>query len=221
MDKILIVEDEIALSKAVAKGLTKENFSVREIADGRVALDHLLHHHDEYAVVLLDIMLPNIDGISILKQLRFKSINVKVILLTALGELDDKIIGYETGADDYVVKPFEFKELIMRIKALMRRNETIESDIVNIDKVSVNLASYEVTENGKIVPLTKTEFDILAYLLKNRGTVRSRESIIDHIWGDEEYPLEKVIDSHIKNIRHKFYDASFIQAVRGVGYKIS
>ncbi|SEF38534.1 DNA-binding response regulator, OmpR family, contains REC and winged-helix (wHTH) domain [Caloramator fervidus] len=213
MIKVLVVEDEQKLRKVLKLYLENEGFFVEEAEDGNEAIEKFLQ--DIYDILILDVMLPEKDGWSILRQIR-KHSDVPVIMLTARGEEEDKIFGFELGVDDYVVKPASPKEVVARVKAILKRvkkNETVEG--LKIDK-----AGREVYIMGKKVDLTPKEFDLLLYLYERPNIALSREQILNAVWGYDYFGDLRVVDTHIKNLREKLGNfRDFIETVRGIGYK--
>ncbi len=217
---ILIVEDEDRLRKLICDYLKIENFKVIEAVNGSEAL--LLFSHKKIDLIILDVMMPNLDGFTVCKTIR-KSSDVPIIFLTAKSEEEDKLTGFELGADEYVTKPFSPKVLVARSKALLKRIEgTIgKSDNMFDDQgLKVNLLSRQVYVNNKEISLSPTEYDLLAYLIKNKDIVLSRDSLLDNVWGYDYDGDLRTVDTHIKRLREKLNDkAKFICTVRGAGYR--
>ncbi len=218
--KILIVEDEKDLNKAICKGLKNKGFTVDSSYDGKQGLKKALIN--EYDVIIFDLNLPKLDGINAVKNLRNKDLKTPIIALTARDKLKDKIKGFENGFDDYLTKPFDFPELIIRINALIRRTKPNKEIILKINDLKLNPKTRKVTKKNKSIKLTKKEFNLFEYLLRNKGKVVTNEEIIEHIWGESADLLNPPIRSHIKNIRKKINDEDFnlIKTIPGVGYKI-
>lgn len=226
---IFIVDDEEDIAKLIALSLEKNNFSTKYFLNGKEFLEFLKEKKPD--LIILDIMLPDIDGFEICKYLKsnIDLKNIPVIMLTAKQDEIDKILGLEIGADDYITKPFSQRELIARIKAVLRRwNETeikppLHEKILNIDnKIFINLERYEVYDcNNKKIELTNTELKILLILLEKRGWVYSREKILSKLWGEEKYVIDRTVDVHIKNLREKLGEVgNLIKNIRGIGYKL-
>ena len=167
--KILVVEDERDLNRIITKHLKKNNYSVDSCFDGQEALDFI--SYSEYDLIITDIMMPNVDGYEFIDKLRANKNNTPVIMLTAKDTLEDKIVGLDSGADDYIVKPFEFDELLARIRVLMRRNYGLATNIIQIEEVTLDLAKKQVTKSGEIIDLTGKEYEVLEYLMKNKGSI--------------------------------------------------
>jgi len=221
--RIALVEDEPDIAGLVASFLRKDGYKV----DAYPAADRFLRSLQKHVpdLVLLDLMLPDADGFEICKLLKKNEAwsRIPIIIMTAKAEESDKILGLELGADDYVTKPFSFKEMASRIKAVLRRSgpqdfaRTIE--IGNI--LRLDLEKYETRVGGELVELTSTEFKILSFLASKKGRVFSRDQILDHLWGQEKIVLDRTVDVHIKNIREKLGPVGrLIQNIRGVGYKV-
>lgn len=211
--KILLIEDEEKLRKIIKLYLEKEGFEVEEASDGNEANEKF--QPSMYSVVILDVMLPQKDGWSVLREIRKKD-DTPVIMLTARGEDDDKIFGFELGADDYVVKPVSPKEIVARVKAILKRTKKPNSnDILFIDKVA-----REVYVKGQKINLTQKEYELLLYLYERQNIALSREQILNSVWGYEYYGDLRTVDTHIKNLREKLGDLrDYIKTVRGYGYK--
>lgn len=217
--RILIIEDEKYLAKILKKGLEENSFAVDLAFDGKEGL--YMAETYPFDAVILDIMLPVVDGLTILDILRKKDRDVPVLMLTAKGEVEDKIKGLNTGADDYLAKPFDFSELLARLKAVIRRNKGKTSPIIKIDNLTINTNSHTVIRKGKEITLSAKEYMILEYLAVNRGKVISRSEIIEHVY-DTEYSLDSnVIDVYINYLRNKIdrcFNKKLLQTIRGAGY---
>lgn len=221
--KILVVEDDKHISELISLYLSKEGFEVKQIYDGNSALNEFANYQPD--LVLLDLMLPGKDGYSICREIR-KTSPVPIIILTAKGETFDKVLGFEFGADDYVVKPFEPKELIARIKAVLRRYEIDtkkQTKSITYGDISINSEEYTITYRGQKVNLPYKEFEILLFFMSHPDKVYTREQLLNEIWGYDFYGDTRTIDVHIKRIReHIPSDGEIgIKTVRGVGYKFA
>ncbi|MEZ7749004.1 response regulator transcription factor [Gemella sanguinis] len=217
--KILVVEDERDLNRIITKHLKKNNYSVDRCFDGQEALDFI--SYSEYDLIITDIMMPNVDGYEFIDKLRANKNNTPVIMLTAKDTLEDKIVGLDSGADDYIVKPFEFDELLARIRVLMRRNYGLATNIIQIEEVTLDLAKKQVTKSGEIIDLTGKEYEVLEYLMKNKGSILSRDQILNHVWDYEYEGASNIVDVIIKNIRKKLDRGegnTIIYTKRGLGY---
>lgn len=217
--KILVVEDERDLNRIITKHLKKNNYSVDSCFDGQEALDFI--SYSEYDLIMTDIMMPNVDGYEFIDKLRANKNNTPVIMLTAKDTLEDKIVGLDSGADDYIVKPFEFDELLARIRVLMRRNYGLATNIIQIEEVTLDLAKKQVAKSGEIIDLTGKEYEVLEYLMKNKGSILSRDQILNHVWDYEYEGASNIVDVIIKNIRKKLDRGegnTIIYTKRGLGY---
>jgi len=219
--KILVVEDNKKLAENLKQGLAQEGYAVDVIEEGLVAERRILINRDEYDLVVLDRMLPGKDGISICNSCRENDIVVPVLMLTALDTTDDKVTGLNSGADDYLAKPFAFKELLARIHALLRRPKQSNPLILTLGNIHINTTSRDVTYKNKPVSLTLKEFMVLEYLMRNTNKVVTRDELYSHAWDFADSSFSNTVDVHIKNLRKKIYDnGKLIQTVRGVGYKM-
>jgi DNA-binding response OmpR family regulator len=222
--KILIVDDDNNIAELIALYLTKECYDTKIVNDGEEALTAF----EQYApnLLLLDLMLPGIDGYQVCRELRQKS-NVPIIMLSAKGEIFDKVLGLELGADDYIMKPFDSKELVARVKAVLRRYEPIRNDSVKgIKSVSypgltVNLSNYSVIYNGHPIDMPPKELELLYFLAASPNQVFTREQLLDHIWGYDYIGDTRTVDVHVKRLREKIkdHDSWSIATVWGIGYK--
>ena len=215
---ILIVEDELRIRFLLRDYLIKDNFNVFEASNGQEGL--FMISSQKIDLVLLDIMMPVMDGLTMLEKLREVS-TVPVILLTAKGEEEDKLQGYDFGADDYVTKPFSPKVLIAKVKALLKRSrDDIDSSSQDFNGLTINKLSHEVKVNGKEITLSPKEYELLVYLATNEGIALSRDNILDNVWGLDYYGDIRTVDTNVKRLREKLLDKSnLIVTVRGSGYK--
>ena len=219
--RLLYAEDEEDLNKVVTKKLTEEGFSVDSCFDGREAIDNV--QFTEYDAAILDIMMPHADGFAVLKELRKLKKNTPVLFLTARDSIEDRVTGLDSGANDYLVKPFSFEELLARIRVLTREKHNLTENILNIADLSLNLSSHTVTRGGTEINLTSKEYQLLEYLLYNKEKVLSREKIENHIWNYDYEGGTNVIDVYIRYLRKKIDDGfptKLIHTVRGAGYVI-
>ncbi|WP_313125866.1 response regulator transcription factor [Proteiniclasticum ruminis] len=222
MKNILIVEDERRLARFMELELTHEGYNVDIVADGQSALMNLMNK--EYDVMLLDLMIPIVDGIEVTKRARTFT-DIPIIMITARDGLEDKVKGFDIGADEYMTKPFEMEELLARLRALFRKNEPKEKEtkILSFRSLTVNRENYEVLRDGERKELTKKEFDLLSYLLENQGIVLTREKILNNVWGFDFEGETNVVDVYIRFLRSKLddgYEDKLIHTVRGAGYII-
>lgn len=219
--KVLLVEDEKKISDFVVKGLKEQGYVVELAEDGN---DGFVHASTQsYDVVILDIMLPGKDGLSILKSLRKAGNTVPVILVTARGELDERLEGLNLGADDYLTKPFYLDELVARIQALHRRSSGQSLSLMQVEDLVVNLSTREISRGEDSVDLTTREFNLLEYLMRSPGRVLTRTQILEQVWGYDFDPSTNVVDVCIQRLRKKIdagHDLQLIETVRGAGYRM-
>ena len=215
--KLLLVEDEDAIAEPLAEGLRREGFAVERVATGKEALEAA-----EPDLVLLDVGLPDTDGLSVCRELRSRS-SVPIIMVTAKGEEVDRVVGLEVGADDYIVKPFGFRELIARIRAVTRRTgdrSTAIAGVATIGALAIDTRSRRVSVDGREIDLTPKEFDLLALLARDPGAVVSRARILEEVWQTTWFGSAKTIDVHVAALRKKLGDPAWIETVRGVGLRL-
>ena len=216
--RILLVEDEKNVAAFIKKGLKEEAYTVDVAEDGPEGL--LMATEANFDLIILDVMLPGLNGIEVCKTLRGKGINKPILMLTAVDSVERKVEGLESGADDYLVKPFAFSELIARIKALLRRTPDIVSEL-SLDDLRIDLLARRVYRGKREIILTQKEFSLLEYLLRNKGRVLSRTQIIENVWGYDFTPGTNIVDVHIKSLREKVdagFERKLIHTVRGTGY---
>jgi len=219
--RILIVEDDQKLAIQLQHLMQNEGYHPDVVHDGPDGWEAA--YVENFDLIILDIGLPGMDGLKVLRNLRNDNVDTPVILLTARGELDDKIIGLDSGADDYLAKPFATSELLARVRALLRRKSSSKSSQITVENLSVNTLSHDIYVENTPVNLTPTEYRILELLLFNLNRVVSRLSIAEHVWDDNFDLMTNVVDVHIRNLRKKIQDAGagkIIQTVRGIGYII-
>ena len=217
--RLLVVEDEKKLNDLVTKKLEKEYYGVDSCFDGEEAVRYA--KGTEYDAIILDIMLPKLDGFEVIKRIRTKKNKVPILLLTARDNIDDKVKGLDYGADDYLVKPFIFEELMARIRVLLRRNSGNADNIITIANLKVDLDAKTVFRDDVLIKLSGREYSILEYLIRNKGKILPRERIEDHIWNYEYEGGTNVIDVYIRYLRKKIddgYTPKLIHTVRGLGY---
>ena len=224
-EKILLVEDEEKLARMVELELRYEGYQVHKSFDGRSGLERALS--GEYDLVLLDIMLPQLSGMEVLRRLRKEGVQLPVIMLTARDSVVDKVSGLDSGADDYITKPFAIEELLARIRAALRKRPAQAAEpprsLLTAGPLTMDTDRHEVSVNGEGVELTRREFDLLRYLLENKERVISRESLLDHVWGFDFVGETNAVDVYIRFLRAKIdehFGIKLIHTVRGVGYVI-
>ena len=218
MKKILVIEDEKNIQNIIKEFLESAKYEVNTADDGLEGIN--LIQNNNYDLVLLDIMMPKIDGFVVCEMIR-KNSNVPIIILTALTDEESQLKGFDKLADDYITKPFSMPVVLKHIEAILRRTENINKkvDVLKYKNISLNIENYDVFVDNKKVALTYREFEILKLLLENQGKVFTRDNILNSIWGYDYFGDDKIVNTHIKNIRKKLgYD--YIETVRGVGYKI-
>lgn len=217
--KILLIEDEKNIARVLELELKHEGFQVVIANNGIKGLEKV--KNEEFHLVLLDIMLPGINGIEVCQEIRNFS-NIPIIMVTAKDEVNDKVKGLDVGADDYITKPFATEELLARIRALLRRQEKEdETKLLQIADLTIDLNKYQVKRAGQNIELTKKEYDLLVYLLENRGIVMSREKLLSNVWGYDYLGKTNIVDVYIRYLRSKIddpFNLKLIQTVRGVGY---
>lgn len=219
--KILLAEDEVDLNNVVTRYLKKNGYSVDSVLDGEEALDYL--EYSEYDLVILDIMMPKVDGFEVIKKLRDKGNHTSVLMLTARDSADDKVKGLDLGADDYIVKPFDFNELLARIRAVVRRKHGNSSNKLVIGDLILDTSEKSVTRAGKQIELTGKEYEVLEYLMQSKNRILSRDQIKEHVWDFDYEGDSNIIDVLIKNIRKKIDiedGKQIIYTKRGLGYVI-
>jgi two-component system, OmpR family, alkaline phosphatase synthesis response regulator PhoP len=225
MAKILIVEDEESILIPLEDNLRLEGYDVSSAADGSAGLS--LAVKNPYDLIILDIMLPKMDGFEVCRRLRQDRVMTPILMLTAKSQEIDKVLGLELGADDYVTKPFSSREILARIKAIIRRAKEPSQarDNVRFGDIDLDFVRYEARKGGRPVPLTALEFALLRFLVRNKGRVVHRNEILDSVWGKDVYVDARTVDKHISLLRRKFeddaQDPKYILGVRGIGYKFA
>jgi len=226
-ERILVVDDEMHIVELIKYNLESNGYKVYTAYDGREALKVV--ENKDVDLIVLDLMLPDIEGIEVCKTLkkRHETSRIPIIMLTAKGEEFDKILGLELGADDYMTKPFSVRELMVRVKVILRRSaaETEDSDISKIGNLIIDTLKHEVLKNGVKLDLTLKEFELLRLLIANKGKVLTRDSLLDRIWGYEYYGETRTVDVHIRHLRQKVEDddknPKYIETIRGIGYRFN
>lgn len=221
--RILIVEDEHKIANAIKQGLTQESYAVDVCFDGTSGYD--LASSEEYDVIVLDRLLPGIEGSEICKKLRKENIHTPILMLTAKGQIADRVEGLDSGADDYLVKPFAFEELLARIRSLSRRPKATLTNLLHVDGLSLDAVAFEVKRDGKKINLSSKEYSLLEYLMRHQKQIVPKKQIIDHVWDYDANILPNTVEVYIGYLRNKidkpFPNApALIHTVRGFGYKI-
>lgn len=222
--RILVIEDDKAVSDFICKGLDELGYNVDAALDGKEGL--FLATSEKYDALIVDRMLPNVDGLTIVQTLRASDHSVPVLFLSALGEVDDRVRGLEAGGDDYLTKPFAFSELKARIEALLRRGQPTDAPVtkLNVGDMEMDLLSRSVTRAGREIELQPREFRLLEYLMRHAGQVVTRTMLLEHVWDYHFDPQTNVIDVHISRLRAKIdkgFDTPLLETVRGAGYRLA
>ncbi len=219
--RVLLVEDHPKMLAAISKGLSEHGFAVDSTSSGRDGEEMAIR--EPYDVILLDVMLPDHSGIDICRNLRRRGCATPILLLTALSGTDDKVQGLDAGADDYLTKPFDFEELVARLRALLRRSTPVEAAILRFEDIRMNLAKQQVTRGDKLIDLTRKEFALLEYFMRNPEKVLTRSAIGEHVWDINFDPFSNVIDVYVSMLRKKVdkpFDRPLIHTVIGSGYRL-
>lgn len=219
--RILVVEDEQKIARFIKKGLVEEGYAVDIACNGEEALSYAASA--PYDLIILDLLLPKIDGITVCRRLRESSLATPILMLTAKDSIEDRVSGLDAGADDYLVKPFAFAELLARIRALLRRPQGATSSILQVADLSLDLARHRAERSGAPIELTPTEYALLEYLMRNPCQVLSRTQIMQHVWNYDFFAGSNIVDVYIRYLRKKIdegHDKKLIRTVRGAGYTI-
>lgn len=218
-NSILVVDDEIRMRKLIKDFLVAKGYSILEAEDGEKALEVFEENKNKINLVLLDVMMPKLDGWSVLRQIRQES-KVPIIMLTARGEEQDELFGFELGVDEYISKPFSPKILVARVEAILKRTAPDSKEIKDYGGVEIDKEGRTVKVDGKLIELSLREYELLTYLVENKDIALSRDKILNNVWNYDYYGDSRTIDSHIKKIRHKLgKKGKYIKTIRGVGYK--
>ena len=217
---ILIVDDESRMRKLIKDFLIKKNYNILEAEDGEKALKVYSENKNKIKLILLDVMMPKLDGWSVLRQIRQESKTLPIVMLTARAEEQDELFGFELGVDEYITKPFSPKILVARVEAILKRSIPETKELKDYDGIVIDNEGRTVTVDGKLVELSFREYELLKYLLENENIALSRDKILNTVWNYDYYGDSRTIDSHIKKIRHKLgKKGKHIQTIRGIGYK--
>ena len=216
---VLIVDDELRMRKLIKDFLKAKGFNILEAEDGEKALEVFEENKNKITLILLDVMMPKLDGWSVLRQIRQQS-KVPIIMLTARGEEQDELFGFELGADEYISKPFSPKILVARVEAILKRSTKDTTQIKDYAGIELDKEGRTVKVDGKTIELSLREYELLIYLIENENIALSRDKILNNVWNYDYYGDSRTIDSHIKKIRHKLgKKGKYIKTIRGVGYK--
>jgi two-component system, OmpR family, response regulator len=220
--RLLLVEDDLKIASFIVKGMKAEGYAVDHAPDGQEGLHMAVT--EPYDAAIIDVMLPKLDGLSLIERMRKEKVNTPVIILSAKGSVDDRVKGLQVGGDDYLPKPFAFSELLARVQALIRRGSGLsEPTRLTVGDLTMNLLNREVTRGGRKIELQRLEFSLLEYLMRNAGRVVSKTMIMEHVWDYNFDPQTNVVESRICRLREKIdrgFDKKLIQTIRGVGYAL-
>jgi DNA-binding response OmpR family regulator len=219
--RILVVEDEPVAASVLAKGLREHSYAVDIASDGAAALEQV--GSNDYDLILLDILLPRVNGLDVCARLRTDGITTPILMLTARGGPDQRVEGLDSGADDYLVKPYHFPELLARVRALLRRGPALAPSVLSIEDLNIDTRARRVERAGRLVPMTTKEYALLEYLAHRRGEVVGRADIAEHVWDDSYDPMSNLIEVYIQRLRRKIDDGhqvKLIQTRRGAGYSL-
>lgn len=219
--KILIIEDQENLAQLIKKGFEREGYAADYLTDGESGQKRIELHHRDYDVIVLDLMLPKRSGLEVCRDVRAVNVSTPILILTAKDSLEDKVALLDAGADDYLVKPFEFKEVLARVRALTRRPDNVLPTELYIKDLVLNPAMKTVFRGDKELKLTLTEFRLLEYLMRHPNQAVEREDIVNNIWDFHFDSFSNIVDVYINRLREKLGDVNMLETVRGVGYKIN
>ena len=219
-ESILVVDDEERMRKLIKDFLTNKGYHILEAEDGEKALEIYQENKSKIMLVLLDVMMPKLDGWSVLRQIRQENKELPIIMLTARGEEQDELFGFELGVDEYISKPFSPKILVARVEAILKRTQGETKEVKDYGGIEIDKEGRTVTVDGKVLELSLREYELLIYLVENENIALSRDKILNNVWNYDYYGDSRTIDSHIKKIRHKLGKrGKYIKTMRGVGYK--
>ena len=217
---ILIVDDESRMRKLIKDFLTNKGYHILEAEDGEKALEIYQENKSKIMLILLDVMMPKLDGWSVLRQIRQENKELPIIMLTARGEEQDELFGFELGVDEYISKPFSPKILVARVEAILKRTGKNEKEIKDLGGIQIDKEGRTVSVDGKPIELSLREYELLLYLVQNENIALSRDKILNNVWNYDYYGDTRTIDSHVKKIRHKLgKKGKYIKTIRGIGYK--
>lgn len=219
-ESILVVDDEERMRKLIKDFLTNKGYHILEAEDGEKALEIYQENKSKIMLILLDVMMPKLDGWSVLRQIRQENKELPIIMLTARGEEQDELFGFELGVDEYISKPFSPKILVARVEAILKRTGKNEKEIKDFGGIQIDKEGRTVSVDGKPIELSLREYELLLYLVQNENIALSRDKILNNVWNYDYYGDTRTIDSHVKKIRHKLgKKGKYIKTIRGIGYK--
>lgn len=219
-ESILVVDDEERMRKLIKDFLTNKGYHILEAEDGEKALEIYQENKSKIMLILLDVMMPKLDGWSVLRQIRQENKELPIIMLTARGEEQDELFGFELGVDEYISKPFSPKILVARVEAILKRTGKNEKEIKDLGGIQIDKEGRTVSVDGKLIELSLREYELLLYLVQNENIALSRDKILNNVWNYDYYGDTRTIDSHVKKIRHKLgKKGKYIKTIRGIGYK--
>jgi DNA-binding response OmpR family regulator len=219
--RVLVVEDEPKIARFIRKGLTEEGYAVDVAGNGEEAIAYALSA--PFDLIILDLLLPRVDGITVCRKVRESNMSVPILILTARDSIEDRVTGLDAGADDYLVKPFAFAELLARIRALLRRPRTSKPDILAVGDLSLDIVRHSVTRSESVIELTPKEYSLLEYMVRNKCQALTRTQILQHVWDYDFYAGSNIVDVNVLYLRKKIdegHEAKLIKTIRGVGYSI-
>ena len=219
-ESILVVDDEERMRKLIKDFLTNKGYHILEAEDGEKALEIYQENKSKIMLILLDVMMPKLDGWSVLRQIRQENKELPIIMLTARGEEQDELFGFELGVDEYISKPFSPKILVARVEAILKRTQGETKEVKDYGGIEIDKEGRTVTVDGKVLELSLREYELLIYLVENENIALSRDKILNNVWNYDYYGDTRTIDSHVKKIRHKLgKKGKYIKTIRGIGYK--